>query len=150
MPLKLAHIPEKMFPLDEELVKLDYPAEDVKDTYVTIKQATRRETEALAELTAEQVRSWNAAGTEIREIFRFSIPEHQRIEAMLTMVDCNILDPNGEPLFRFKKQKNGELVLSMNSDEFKSVWGKLDDRVANLIHNKVRKMNPQWGPQGEA
>ena len=118
-----------------------------KETYVTIKQARQEQQEIHDNLFSETTRIWNdqSTGGEMRLMQRVSVGEVVRTEVFLTMTDCNIIGPDDQPWFKF-----GPKGLDMDSNAFRAAWGQLDPAIVDEIHEKVRLMNPQWGPQGKA
>lgn len=123
-----------------------------QDTTVTIRQATQRESERRAELTADATRIYRGGDSkdvEVRQ--RWSIEEQKRLECYLTLAGCNLTVPDADEkksprqLFIFRKE-NGRNVLAMTEEEFKEVWGQLPDEWTNLIHEKVLKVNATWNP----
>ena len=143
MAKKIGHPLVKQFPLEK--------ADPGGDTYVTIRQAKQREQEEHDELYAETSRVWNDQQVGVMELKqRVSMGVVQRREVELTLVDSNILDADGKPLFTFKKNTHGVMSLDMTPTQFREAWGQLDPDDADEIHAKVREMNPQWGPLGKA
>jgi len=118
-------------------------------TKVTVFQATQAENERRALVHSEVTQIINAQSSmdaELRLYQKWSMEELKRIEVYLTMVGCNILDRNGNDLFRFK---NGDdhAHLDMTEAEFRKVWGKIPPDVAQEIHEKVLEVNITWaGP----
>jgi len=144
MPLKLSPPIEKTFTLDKT-DKL-YGAEG---TTVTIRQASQLQHERRQDLFAS-MQSRLTEDTGIVELVqRFNLPEVHRIEAMLTIIDCNIESEDGKPLFKFKKVSKTGSVLAMSEREFKEAWGQLPVDVATEIHEKILEVNPTWGASGE-
>jgi len=138
MPKKVSLPITERYPLD----KLDPSGE----TYVTVRQAHQDQQEKHDNLYAETTRIWNdQAGAKMQLMQRVSVGEVIRTEAFLTMVDCNILGPDDLPLFKF--DANG---LAMDNAKFTTAWGTLDPSWVEEIHEKIRKMNPVWGPEGKA
>jgi hypothetical protein len=139
-------------PLTERF-RLDKYDPDPGDTFVAIKQARQAEQETHDNLFSETTRIWNdrnAPGGEMRLMQRVSVGEVIRTEAFLTLIDCNILGLDGQALFKFGQRPNGSTGVTMEPEAFKVAWGQLDAKVVEEIHEKIRKMNPQWGPEGKA
>lgn len=63
-----------------------------------------------------------------------SYSEQMRVECELTIVSSNLLDENGERLFRV-----GEPGF-----DFGKAWGRLDPITALEIHDKVLEVNVNW------
>lgn len=55
--------------------------------------------------------------------------------AFLVLVECNILNESGEPLFR----------KAMNWQEFLAAWADLPTLARNDILSQVVSVNPHWG-----
>lgn len=143
MPLKLSPSIVETFALTEVDEKYE-----TEGTSVTIKQAAMYEHERRSGLYAEMVSRVAQDGTTMEVVSRFSQPELHRIECMLTLVDCNIQDEDGEPLFKFTG-KGADRRVSDETAFFKA-WGKLPTFVADAIHDRVLKVNVGWGRLGEA
>jgi hypothetical protein len=136
-------------PLEKEyhLVKTDkaFDVPEGEPTRVTIQQATQRAHERRAALFAQIIRETTRGDTEdvVRFIQRYSFEELKRIECYLTMVSCNILDVNGNLLFKYNS--NGKI----SEDAFKVAWDTLIPSVAQEIHDCVLDLNIDWRPLGE-
>lgn len=139
MPKAISTPLEKTFKLDQ--------FDPTGETFVIVRQATQAQHERRAELFDEITRIYNdavAGETQIKQ--RISVEELKRIEVMLTLAECNILDEDGAtPLFTFV-QERGRPRLAMTENRFKEAWGKLPTEVAEEIHKKIREVNPTWGP----
>jgi len=144
MPLQLTAPIEKEFVLE----KSDEAYENDGDpTRVFIRQATQSQHERRSHMWSELVQEIignREAPDAVRLIQKLNIPELHRLEVYLTMIGCNILGENDEPLFKFRDQK-----LDMTEHEFKLAWGMLPPLIANEIHEKVMELNVTWSPQGE-
>ncbi len=68
----------------------------------------------------------------------------RQIEAFLTLVDCNLMNSDNHPLFKFKIDAAGDSVLDMSEAEFGSVWATLHPAVASEIHDKILDVNIAW------
>jgi hypothetical protein len=137
MALKLTAPVEQEFVL--ERTDKQYGTEG---TTVRIRQATQRDHERRAKIYSTLIRriEENELGNEsVSFIQHFSFPELMRIQAMLTVIESNIEDENGKPLF----------WRGMSDVEFNASWGKLPAIVAIEIHDHVLELNPDWMPQGE-
>ena len=143
MPLKLSPSIIETFQLTE--VDKKYETEG---TSVTIRQAAQYEHERRSGLYAEMVSRVAQDGTTMEVVSRFSQPELHRIEVMLTLADCNIVDENDEPLFKFTGKGTDRRVT--DEAAFFKAWGKLPTFVADQIHDCVLKLNVGWGRLGEA
>lgn len=70
--------------------------------------------------------------------------------AEATMIGCNILGEDDQPLFRFKQDTaTGRHSLDMTSGDFFVAWSKLDPEIVDEMHEKILEINPMWGPEGE-
>jgi hypothetical protein len=142
MPLKLtAPIYENYYlERSDEL----YKNED-EPTTVTIKQAAQGEHEQRQSLFSRLEQKWNQLSPEeVSLVQTISMEEVKKLEVYLTLVDCNILDYDDNPLFPSKKDKEGNLSLSMSKAKFASAWAKLLPETAKEIHEKVLELNPLW------
>lgn len=141
MPIKLAAPLIKRFELTETDEKYGIEGEP---SYVMIRQATQEQNEIRQQMFADFNRVFDFekdSQVELRESRNFLVLT--RVEVYLTMVDCNILDENGNALFKFKKDGNNS-VLDMTESEFKKAFGKLPGDIAGEIHRKVREVNISW------
>jgi hypothetical protein len=126
-----------------------------QDTYVEVRQATQREVEKRADLTADASRIFRDGSQEVEVRQRWSVEEQKRLEVWLTLAGSNLVTedsdhPEGQrPLFRFQKIKNS-YMLAMTEEQFKEAWGSLPEVVATSIHAAVLKVNPQWNPNYKA
>jgi len=146
MPLKLVAPIEETFTLDRSDAQF---GTDGEPTRVTIRQATQAHNEKRSAIFSEVTRVMGQDSTSNEEIQlrqRWSLEELKRIEVFLTMIDCNILDEKGKPLFGFRSNKSSQ-ELDMSLQEFSAAFGKLPPEVAEEIHEKVLKVNLTWaGP----
>lgn len=141
MPTKLVAPLIQTFELTETDAKY---GTDGTPTTVTIRQATQQQHEQRQQMFAEFNRVFNLQKeneVEFKESRNFL--SLARNEVFLTMVDCNILDENGNALFKFKRNGSNS-VLDMNTIEFSLAYGRLPGDVAQEIHSKVREVNLSW------
>jgi len=130
---------------------LDTESDPDQDTYVEVRQATQREVERRAELTADASRIFRSGTQEVEVKQRWSIEEQKRLEVYLTLAGSNIQAPPDSDgaathsLFRYRKD-GGKMVLSMSEAEFNDAWGLLPEEWAEAIHDAVLQVNPQWNP----
>jgi hypothetical protein len=134
MGLKLAAPVEKKFMLED--ADKNYGGEG---TYVIIRQATVRENRSRAEQNKEIIRETTAEGNE-RTILNYSYFNVQRLEVFLTLCECNLLDTDGQSLFKFKDNRIRDW------SEFIAAWDKLPTDIASEIHDKVLQVNVDWSP----
>ena len=140
MPLRLAAPVYKTFK-----IVVDPETGEEGEFTVTIRQATRAQTEQRAEIFAETTRVWNDENFgQIELKSHWTVAELEREEVRLTMCECDILDEDGNALFRSRQDKKGRPYLAMSKAEFDRAWGMLPDEVARAIHEKVLEVNPQW------
>jgi len=124
-----------------DLVKTDKHYES-EGTWVKIRQATQKENEERARKFSQIVRKIEIdelGNEQISVVQDFCVPELMRIEARLTLVESNIEDEKGKPLFKER----------MPAAAFDRAWGLLAPIVAYEIHDKVLEANPTWAPAGE-
>lgn len=145
MPLQLKPRIEQTF----QLVKSDEKYESKTPTTVTIKQATQGEHEKRQDLYATLHTMYGTTEGSFEMVQRWNMSELHRHEARLTLVDCNIDDEDGKPLFTVKKDKKGHTYIDMSEPDFNEAWAKLPVDVAEEIHDKVLELNPLWGARGE-
>jgi len=147
MPLQLAAPVYKTFELEET----DETYEVDEATTVTIKQAAQYEHERRQQLFSTLERKFKELEPdEIILVQTLSTEELKRLEVWLTLVECNILDMDGNPLFPSKENKDGHSRLAMTNTAFVKAWGMLQPDVADEIHNKVLEVNQRWaGTVGE-
>jgi len=146
MPVKLIAPIEETLELRRTDVLLKNAGEP---TTVTVRQATQRQFEKRASTYANLVqRVTDEDPGSVEYVTRFSQIELMRIEASLTVVGCNIIGPDDEPLFRFKTDNQGKAML-MDEGAFSKAWGMLPSEVAAEIWEKVREVNLAWRPLGE-
>lgn len=146
MPLKLMAPIIETFVLEETDKLFENAGEP---TTVTIRQATQMQHEKRQSIfaTMEQTMPVNSEEAPLMR-HRFVAAELARMETYLTLVDCNIENESGKPLFKFRKDDKG---LEMTTSEFKEAFGQLPLIVANEIHSKVLEVNDGWKPNlGEA
>jgi hypothetical protein len=148
MPLKLIAPIEKDFVLERTDLAYDNEGGPTK---ITIRQATQAQKERRSLIHSEVTQIVNqrsALSQELRLQQSWSIEELKRIEVQLSLIGSNILDIDGNQLFRFKSN-NGHTELDMTDNQFKVAWGSLPDDVADEIHEKVLEVNLSWaGPLG--
>ena len=148
MPLKLAAPTEETFELERSDALY---GTDGEPTRVTIRQATQAQNEKRSRVFSELQRVFKAQqedeeGNSFTLRSNWTNEELKRTEAFLTMVDCNLLDEDDKPLFRFKKRKGDDKqYLDMSTHEFSEAWGRLPPIIANEIHEKVLEVNLTWG-----
>jgi len=120
---------------------------DGDPTTVTVKQARQHEHERRQLLFAKLERKWNSDDNpdEIRVVQEISQAEVWREEAWLTLVESNILDPEGKLLFKSAKSKNDHPRLSMDKQSFCQAWGMLFPDIAEEIVEKIHEVNVLWG-----
>jgi hypothetical protein len=143
MPLKVGTPLTKKHELKE--------SDPTGDTFVSFRQATTQDHIERGDLFSEASRVYkNEFSTDIVEV-RQNIPVLKvwRKEAFLTMIDCNILGENGEPLFQFSPNGAGTPLLAMTEGQFEDAWGKLPFEVSAEIHSKLLITNPAWASTGE-
>jgi hypothetical protein len=149
MPLKLSTPVEKDFVLERS--DLAY-GNDGEPTRVTVRQATQAQNEKRSHIYSEVTNIINRDPEdlipELQLRQHWSLEELKRVETFLTLTSCNVLDPDGNPLFRFKME-NDKQKIDMNNQEFAHAWGRLPGDIAQEIHEKVLEVNPLWdGPLG--
>jgi hypothetical protein len=139
---------------EEKTVLLNLPIEQDPEQQASVKvrQATVGEQEALAELGATETRVFDQTTGRMTEIrARYNLLEIRRKQAYLTLVDCNLSNVDGSPLFPFKIAADGRMRVDLSEADFSKRWGLLPPEWAAKIVEAVFEANPQWNPdrQGE-
>ena len=144
MPFKLSPPIEETFTLDktDEMYK-------TQGTTVTIKQASQGEHKKRSDIYANLLTRFRQDDDTVEVVQRFSPPELQALDVRLTMTDCNILNEDDKPLFKFAKDGKGRMYIE-DIVAFQKAWDLLPVEVCEEIHDKVLAVNPTWGNQGEA
>lgn len=141
MPKPISTPLEKQFRLD----KWDPDG----DSSITVRQARQWQHEKREELFAETSRVWREGDMgEVELKSRVSFSEVTRTEVFLTLVDSNLPDETGKPIFKFRKDGNGRQILDMTSTEFSYAWGQLEPELCAEIHDKVLEVCPMWKGKG--
>lgn len=112
------------------------------ETFVIIRQATvgdnQRRYNLLANVTFVMMSEENGGDREIKQ--RINFFEQMRLDAFLTLGDCNIMSSEDEGLFKFHKGK------VRDQREFEAAWDSLPPAWAEEIHKYVLSVNPDWDP----
>lgn len=73
-----------------------------------------------------------------------SLEEARAIEVWLTLIDCNLQNNKGKPLFKFTK-KGSKTELEMTWDEFWIAWGTIaEPEVARQLWEGAMDVAPDW------
>jgi hypothetical protein len=145
MAFKLKPPVEETYPL-----KRTDKAFGTTGTTITVKQASAYQHEKRQSQFADMKSRFTDDGSVYELVQTLNTPELHRIEAFLTLTDCNILDEDDTPLFTFSQNEKGHSYLDMTNADFEAAWGLLPMDVTEEISEKVRTMNPKWkGPAGE-
>ena len=150
MPIQLQAPRYETFVLEKTDKK--YGDGNGEPTKVTIKQALRHEHDTRNRLFAKVERRWSQDDDQtVRLVQEIAMVDVYAEEAWLTVVECNILDADGELMFPSKKGKNGHPALSMTRGAFMEAWGRLFPDINEEIIEKIHEVNLLWaGPLGEA
>lgn len=133
-------MPARLSPPTEETFDLPKTDEHLKNdgdpTTVTIRQASQGQHDQRSTLWAkfDKKFSLDEGMDQVTISQEVSPADVRREEVYLTMVDCNLLGPDGKPLFEFP----------LTRDKFKRAWVQLPPIVAEEIHEKVLSVNPTW------
>jgi len=116
------------------------------DSYVVIRKAVQRQHAALVNTTAPTTTVYtDEFGIRRERITTVGKEEIKRRAVYLTLVDSNLADRDGAPLFRFTENTAGQQYLDMEELEFDSVaWGTLPPECADEIYEYVLAVNPLW------
>jgi len=118
MPLRVRPL-KKTF----HLAKLDQMYENEgAPTVVTVRQSTVQDAQNI---------EWDGTTH-----YQFLFAE----EVYSTLCDCNLLDADDKPVFRFKGGN-----LDMTKAQFMKAWQSLPQEISLAIHGAVLELNPQWG-----
>lgn len=115
-------------------------------TIVVIRQARQHEHARRQDQWNKFERRYSVVNPDEMSIIQeLSFEAIKMMEAQMTLVDSNIIGPDGEkPLFKSKKGKDGHPVLDMTPKDFEVAWGSLPMDVAQEIHEKILEVNPMW------
>lgn len=147
MALKLdAPYEEKFFlnlPEEEGVAETDL-------TFVVIRQASQHQHERRASLAKQTSTVYKKDSEEAEYKQYYSAEEQKRLEAYLTLTECNIeaeASTPEKPEYLFKFRTSGKNAgLAMSEQEFAEAWGKLPMHWAAAIHDKVLEVNKDWSP----
>lgn len=116
------------------------------DSYVVFRRPTRRETEALAALFMNNPIEWHEDGRTVRQLTRTSVAVVDREEVKLCMVDCNVPDAKGNPIFKPGKscRPAGGYLDERIEEKFYEAWGNLPDELAEEIARELRRWHPPF------
>mgnify|MGYP001236361293 CR=1 FL=1 len=146
MPLQLTAPVFKTFRLEKTDEKYGDGGEP---TTIQVRQATQKEHEERMQLFSILKREYEDERPDTMTLVQvLSLEELKRKEAWLTLAECNILDPQGNALFKFRKGDNPRIEMTMT--QFAVAWGLLPPDVANEIHDRILEVNLVWTGQGEA
>lgn len=142
MPIKLSAPIEQEFVLE----KADETyGNDGEPTRIVVRQATQAQNEKRSRVYSEVNRVLSSSLDDGETILRqqWSWEELKRMEVYLSLVDCNIMNEDGNPLFKFRKNGNHQ-IMDMTTSAFEKAWGLLPTDVAMEIHEKVMEVNLSW------
>ena len=136
-----------------EVTKLDFYDPDQPDASIEVefRQATSGDDLRVASLFSKQRQIWNDEHLGETVLERdWNWREVERFRVYLTLVGCNLVDENEEPVFRFKSTRDGDR-LSMNQTEFNSAYDALPSEITKQMYMACLAVNPQWdaSKQGE-
>lgn len=131
----------KRFNFPESLEK-KYGGDGDESTFIEIRQARYGENAKRNAAMSTYTRKITDKGASLESTL--DLAQLYAMEIRLTLADCNILDGEGRPLFKFKDGK-----LRMGRDAFAAALDLLPDDVVKFIHDKVIEVNPQWDLSGE-
>lgn len=140
MPVQLKRTIKQEYLL--EMTDAKYGSEG-DPTTVTIRQATQGAAESRDQLFSRVSREFTEEKFSVSQTI--SSEQVKRKEAYLTLCSSNLMDENGDALFKSDKDGN----LDMTENEFKVAWSKLPSDIATEIHQKVIEVNISWSAEGE-
>jgi len=124
------------------------PDYDGEPGTITIRQANTYDSERLADETAERTMVWrdDETGKAVEERYRWNSLTRNRIQAYFTIVESNLEDEEGKPIFK-SRVEDEITTLNMSQSAFDKMWGKLPGELTLEIHEYIIDMNPQWDPR---
>ena len=138
MPIKIEPPIIQDFTLD----KTDKEAKNTGEpTKIRVRQAAQGERERRDAVYFDFKREY--IDGEVTVTQRISYNDVARMEVMLTLADCNILDYDDKPLFKFKNERIA------SEFEFLRSWAQLTPEIAYEIHEKVLEVNLLWSESGK-
>ena len=110
------------------------------DTYVVFRRPRQMEAELLSDLWVRHPIQWEEGGRKITQLTSTSWAQVDREQVKLCLVESNILDENGKPLFKpgYSCRAPDGAVTEQIERRFLEAWGKLDPDVADEICTKLR------------
>jgi len=138
MPIKIAPPIIQDFTLD----KADKAAKNTGEpTRVRVRQAAQGERERRDAVYFDFKREYKDGEVTVTQ--RISYNDVARMEVMLTLADCNLIDYEDKPLFKFKNERIA------NEYDFLRAWAQLTPELADEIHEKVLEVNLLWSEPGK-
>jgi len=126
----------------EQTIKL-LKADPTGDTFVRVKQATTGDNAQRSLLWAKTSLEWDdKAQGRVRQYNEISQAQIMAEEVWLTLLECNIGDEDGKPVF-----PNIDIRARRPKDNFLTAWNSLPFEWAQEIHEAVLEANPQWNPR---
>lgn len=113
------------------------------DTTGTYRQPSRHQVALHQQLIGRDSRALSTAEG-MAFINPVTMEEARAVEVWLTLVNCNLEDAKGKPLFKFSK-KGDQTTLNMTWEEFWLAWGKITEpAVAQQIWEGAMDVAPDW------
>lgn len=129
-----------------QMTKLDYYDPEQPDVSIEVefRQATSGDDLRVASLFSKQRQIWNDANLGETVLERdWNWREVERFRVYLTLVSCNLIDENEDPVFKFKSTRDGER-LSMSQIEFNNAFDVLPSEITKQMYMACLVSNPQW------
>lgn len=110
------------------------------ETWVRVKQATTGDNYVRSGLWANAALEWDDAHQgKVKQYTQVSAAEIVAVEVRLALLESNIEDENGKPLFPALRPGERRDIRS-----FEAAWSKLPLGWADEIYEAVLAVNPQW------
>jgi hypothetical protein len=129
----------------QQTIKL-LKADPSGETFVVVKQATTGEDAAISALWAKT--AWEFDDEQRGKVKQYNDVSRAQIMAeqvRLTLLDCNITDHKGKPLFT-----KVDPSAQRQQGTFYPAWEQLPSAWSEEIYEAVLVANPQWRPEREA
>jgi hypothetical protein len=132
-------------PLEQRVNLLDIDSSG--ETYIVVRQPTQKQRMAREQFVErETTRQYSLEdGRQMGISSPITFEERRAYEIFLTMVECNVLDTDGEtPLFP-TRELNGKKSLALTWEQFQKAIGKIvDDALVEALHNATLEVEPTW------
>ncbi len=133
--------------------KLDYfdPEQPDAAIEVSFRQARTGDDIRVSSLFSKQRQIWNDKNVGEMALERdWNMREVTRFRCFLTMTGCNLVDEDGNAIFKFRETRDGPR-MDMDQQSFNIAWDSLPTEITNEIYQKCLLVNEHWDftKQGE-